>query len=69
MMEDKLHKRRNELNQQTSTATRPPLPRDASKDGQNNTNKMPSGFIGVWDFGNGPQTKNSPTTGSGKKVY
>jgi len=68
-MEDKLHKRHSDLNQQTSTAVRVPLPRDASKDGQNNVKKMPAGFIGVWDFGNGEQTKRSPTTGGGKKVY
>jgi len=68
-MEEKIHKRRFEVNQQIAKSTRPQLPRDASRDGQNNTNKMPSGFIGVWDFGNGEQTKRSPTTGGGKKVY
>jgi len=30
--------------------------------------KLPAGFISVWDYGNGRQTKNSPTTGGGKKV-
>jgi len=68
-MEDKLHKRHSDVNQQVAKSTRPQLPRDASRDGQNNTNKMPSGLIGVWDFGNGEQTKRSPTTGGGKKVY
>lgn len=67
-MYDKLHKRPSDLNQQPSKAVRPPLPRDASRDGQNNTNKMPAGYISVWDFGNGEQTKRSPTTGGGKKV-
>jgi len=30
--------------------------------------KLPAGFIAVWDYGNGRQTKKSPTTGGGKKV-
>ena len=68
-MYDKLHKRPSDINQQPSKAVRPPLPRDGSRDGQNNVNKMPAGFISVWDFGNGEQTKKSPTTGGGKKVY
>jgi len=38
--------------------------------GQNNVaKKMPAGFISVWDFGNGEQTKMSPTSGGGGKVY
>ena len=68
-MYDKLHKRPSDINQQPSRANRPPLPRDGSRDGQNNTNKMPAGYISTWDFGNGEQTKRSPTTGGGKKVY
>ena len=63
------HKRPSELNQQTSKAVRPPLPRDGSANGQNCLNgKLPAGFISVWDFGNGYQTKRSPTSGGGKKV-
>jgi len=69
MMEEKIYKRRSEVNQQIAKSVRPQLPRDGSRDGQNNTNKMPSGFISVWDFGNGEQTKRSPTTGGGTKVY
>lgn len=65
----KLHKRPSELNQQIARASRPQLPRDASRDGQNNTTKLPAGFISVFDYGNGEQTKGSPTTGGGKKVY
>ena len=68
-MYDKLHKRPSDLNQQPSKAVRPPLPRDGSRDGQNNVNKMPAGYISTWDFGNGEQTKYSATTGGGKKVY
>ena len=68
-MYDKLHKRPSDINQQPSRASRPPLPRDGSRDGQNNVNRMPAGYISTWDFGNGEQTKKSPTTGGGKKVY
>jgi len=67
-MKDKLHKRHTDLNQQVAKSVRPQLPRDGSKDGQNNADRMPAGFISVWDFGNGEQTKRSPTTGGGKKV-
>lgn len=67
-MKDKLHKRPDFMNQQVAKSTRPQLPRDGSKDGQNNADRMPAGYISVWDFGNGSQTKRSPTTGGGKKV-
>ena len=68
-MKDKLHKRPSDMNQQVAKSTRPQLPRDGSRDGQNNADRMPAGYISVWDFGNGSQTKVSPTTGGGKKVY
>lgn len=68
-MYDKLHKRPSDINQQPSKAVRPPLPRDGTRDGQNNVKKMPAGFISVWDFGNGEQTKRSPTSVKEKKVY
>ena len=60
------HKREQFKNQQTSTAVRPPLPRDGSKDGINTTlrGKMPSGFVSVWDF-DGRGTKDSSTTKPG----
>jgi hypothetical protein len=65
-MGGKPHKRDQTKNQQTSTAVRPPLPRDGSMDGINRMNgKMPSGFVAVWDFGNGSQTKLSPTSKPG----
>jgi len=67
-MKDKLHKRPDFMNQQVAKSVRPQLPRDGSKDGQNNADRMPAGYISVWDFGNGSQTKRSPTTGGGKKV-
>lgn len=69
-MKDKLHKRPSDVNQQVAKSVRPQAPRDGSKGGQNSLNgKMPAGFISVWDFGNGSQTKQSPTCGGGKKVY
>ena len=69
-MKDKLHKRPSDMNQQVAKSIRPQLPRDGSKDGQNNVRgKMPAGYVSVWDFGNGEQTKRSPTRGDGKKVY
>lgn len=66
----KLIKRPSELDQQTSRATRPPLPRDATKNGCNyhESGMVPPGYVSVWDFGNGHQTKRSPVTVSGKKV-
>jgi hypothetical protein len=67
-MKDKLHKRPSDVNQQVAKSVRPQLPRDGSRDGQNNADRMPAGYISVWDFGNGEQTKRSPTTGGGKKV-
>jgi hypothetical protein len=70
MTPGKKHQRPHELNQQIAKSIRPQLPRDGSKDGQNNVeSKMPAGYIAVWDFGNGSQTKYSPTSGGGKKVY
>jgi hypothetical protein len=68
-MKDKLHKRPSDVNQQVAKSTRAQLPRDGSRDGQNNTDRMPAGYISVWDFGNGSQTKRSPSSGGGKKVY
>ena len=69
MKEPNKHRRPNDCNQQTSKATRPPLPRDSSKGGQNRLNgSLPAGYISTWDYGNGPQSKKSPTTGGGRKV-
>ena len=69
-MERKKHHRPSELNQQIAKSVRPQLPRDGSKDGQNCLRgKMPAGFISTWDFGNGPQTKYSPTSVKERKVY
>lgn len=66
----KLYKRDSSLNQQPSRAVRPPLPRDGSANGINKfeSDFCPPGYISVWDFGNGTQTKMSPTSGGGKRV-
>jgi len=70
MTPEKKHQRPHEYNQQIAKSTRPQLPRDGSVGGQNAIgNKMPAGFISVWDFGSGKQTKYSPTSGGGSKVY
>ena len=67
---DQKHQRHSDHNQQIAGAVRPQLPRDGSAGGQNNVRtKMPAGYVAVWDFGNGDQTKNSPSWGGGKKVY
>ena len=61
------HKREQIKNQQTSTAVRPPLPRDGSMDGINTTltGKMPAGYVSVWNFDGNKNTKNSATTKPG----
>lgn len=69
MSPDKKHQRPHELNQQIARSVRPQLPRDGSANGQNQVKKMPAGYISVWDFGGGEQTKYSCTSGGGKKVY
>ena len=69
MKPEKKHQRPHEYNQQVARAMRPQLPRDGSMHGQNHVARMPAGYISTWDFGNGDQTKYSPTTGGGKKVY
>ena len=70
MSPDKKHQRPSSVNQQIAKSVRPQLPRDGSANGQNSIrDRMPAGFISVWDFGNGAQTQYSPTHGDGKKVY
>jgi hypothetical protein len=67
------HKREQSKNQQTSTAVRPPLPRDGSMDGINTTltGKMPAGYVSVWNFGDNRNTKDSSTTKpeKGRKIF
>ena len=61
------HKREQSKNQQTSTAVRPPLPRDGSANGINTSlgGKMPAGYVSVWNFDGNKNTKNSATTKPG----
>ena len=61
------HKREQTKSQQTSTAVRPPLPRDGSMDGINTTltGKMPAGFVAVFNFDGNTNTKKSGTTKPG----
>jgi len=61
------HKREQTKSQQTSTAVRPPLPRDGSMNGINTTltGKMPAGFVAVFNFDGNTNTKKSGTTKPG----
>jgi hypothetical protein len=67
------HQRDHDLNQQTSTAVRPPIPRDATSHMTRwQPGELPKGgYRSVIDFsGSGPlDTKHSPTSGGGGKVY
>jgi len=59
-------------NQQVAQATRPQLPRDVYGDGRPTyaSGEMPKGgYQAMWTFCGSNQTKNSPTTKPGKKVY
>lgn len=78
MSKNRPHQRDHEKNQQTSTAVRPPIPRDATKDMQRwQPGQLPfGGYRSVFDMSGdkfpttGPlNTKMSPTSGGGKKVY
>ena len=52
------------VNQQIAKSVRPQLPRDGSANGINThiNGKLPPGFVSVWDFSGGRDTKNSATT-------
>ena len=60
-------------NQQVAQAVRPQLPRDKSGEGRPiyASGELPKGgYQSIWAFGNNPlDTKQSPTTKPGKKVY
>lgn len=63
----KTQKRPSDINQQSSTAVRPPLPRDGSMDGCNRftPGKIPhGGLTTVWGFGP-KNTKDSSTSKPG----
>ena len=66
------HQRPHTHNQQTSTAVRPPLPRDVSMGNNVNWNpgELPKGgYQSIWRFDGGTDTKRSPTVCMGRKVY
>lgn len=60
-------------NQQIAQSVRPQLPRDAYGEGRPtySSGELPKGgYQAIWGFGGDPHdTKNSPTTKPGKKVY
>lgn len=66
-------KRSQEDNQQIAQAVRPQLPRDKTSGGRPifSSGELPKGgYQSMWCFGNDPtNTKNSPTTKPGRKIY
>jgi hypothetical protein len=66
-------KRSQEDNQQVAQAVRPQLPRDKSANGRPifTSGELPKGgYQSMWGFGNDPtNTKDSPTTKPGRKIY
>jgi len=67
------HQRDHSLNQQVAKSTRPQLPRDGSMGMQRwEPGQLPvGGYRAVFDFSEKTpyDTKHSPTSGGGKKVY
>jgi hypothetical protein len=67
------HQRPHEVNQQIAKSVRPQLPRDGSADmARWQPGTLPKGgFRSVFDFSDTPtyNTKKSPTSGGGGKVY
>jgi len=71
-MKSREHQRHHESNQQIAKSVRPQLPRDGSAGMQNwKPGQLPvGGFRAVIDMSESTyQTKLSPTSGGGKKVY
>ena len=70
-MQSRKHQRPHETNQQIAKSVRPQLPRDGSAGQQAwEPGLMPAGYRSVFPMQEGPfQTKLSPTSGGGKKVY
>jgi hypothetical protein len=72
-MSKREHQRPHDLNQQVAKSTRPQLPRDGSRDMQRwEPGQLPKGgYRSVFDFSGTPEydTKHSPTSGGGSKVY
>ena len=71
-MQTRDHQRPHDINQQIAKSTRPQLPRDGSKDMQRwEPGQLPKGgYRSTFDFSEGSyNTKQSPTSGGGCKVY
>ena len=71
-MQSRDHQRPHDVNQQIAKSTRPQLPRDGSKGMQRwEPGQLPKGgYRSTFDFSEGSyDTKQSPTSGSGCKVY
>ena len=72
-MANSQHQRPHEVNQQIAKSTRPQLPRDGTMGAERwIPGTLPKGgFRSVFDFSGTPSydTKKSPTSGAGKKVY
>jgi len=71
-MQSRDHQRPHDVNQQIAKSTRPQLPRDGSKDMQRwEPGQLPKGgYRSIIPFCEGEyDTKHSPTSGGGSKVY
>jgi hypothetical protein len=72
-MKNRPQQREHDANQQIAKSVRPQLPRDGSKDMERwQPGQLPKGgFRPVFDFSGTPSydTKQSPTSGGGSKVY
>ena len=72
-MQSRDHQRPHDVNQQVAKSTRPQLPRDGSKDMQRwEPGQLPKGgYRSIIDFSGTAEydTKHSPTSGGGCKVY
>lgn len=71
-MKNRLHQRDHEFNQQIAKSVRPQLPRDGSRDMMRwEPGQLPKGgFRAIIPFCEGEyNTKQSPTSGAGKRIY
>lgn len=71
-MQSRDHQRPHDVNQQIAKSVRPQLPRDGSRDMQRwEAGQLPKGgYRSTFDFSEGGyNTKQSPTSGGGCKVY
>ena len=72
-MKNRPQQREHDVNQQIAKSVRPQLPRDGSRDMERwQPGQLPKGgFRSVFDFSGTPtyDTKHSPTSGGGSKVY